>query len=285
MNRTIFILGSGIMGCDLALLFARHGWQVVVWHRTDAGVAQQRWESRVDGYTKRGILSPGEQQELRQSTSFTSSFQQASSSDWILETIAEADSLKRDLLVALDSYRRADSILASNTSSIDLESLAACLKGTESFLGVHFFNPVLRMPLVEVAPVRNTALPCLQKVDHWLTSMGMEPIRVQARAGLVVNRLMAGLIVQAFRLWDEGVAAPADIDRLGAGVLGHPLGPFALADFIGLDVVEAILTNLSASLPDTALTPPDSLKDLVRQNWLGRKTGRGVFEYPPHPSD
>ncbi len=280
MLKTASILGSGIMGCDLALLFARHGWQTVVWHRSDAEIARTRWQHRITEYISRGILAPDEEEPLVQRTGFTVSLQRAASADWILETVAEVAAIKRDLLVSLNHHRLPDSILASNTSSVDLESLSSGLRESDSFLGVHFFNPVLRMSLVEVAPVKRTAPASVQRVEQWLVAMGKEPVRVQAQAGLVVNRLMAGFVVQAFNLWEEGVASPADIDRLSAGVLGHPLGPLALADFIGLDVLEAILGNLSEALSDPTLSPPKSLKRLVQQKRLGRKTGVGVFEYP-----
>jgi 3-hydroxybutyryl-CoA dehydrogenase len=230
-------------------------------------------------YLERGILSAEECVRRKDLTQYTSMLQRASEADLILETVAEDFSVKRDILSAVDACRKKQSILASNSSSLDLETLSDCLQNSTSFLGVHFFNPALRILMVEVAPTGHTSSDCLHETEEWIKCVGKEPICVRPRAGLVVNRLMAGYIVQAFRLWSEGVAKPADIDRLSAGVLGHPIGPLALADLIGLDVVQAILENLSISFPDSGLSPPDLLQELVRRNHLGRKTGQGVFTY------
>lgn len=281
MNEAVAILGSGTMGCDLSILFARHGYSVRLWHRVSAQKAAVVLGRRIDDYVTRGILSRDESERIRASTEFTDSTEQAARSSWIIETVTEDLGVKRDLLATMDRLRAVDSVLMSNTSSLPLERLAHGMGHVASFVGVHFFNPALRIRVVEVAPVAGTSAEIVPQIDRWLMSIGMEPVRVGGRPGMVVNRLMAGLVAQAFRLWEEGVGSPADIDRLAVGALGHPIGPLALADLVGLDVMLRILTTLSSELPDESLRPPQSLSRLVAHGRLGRKTGHGVF---PHPA-
>lgn len=278
--ESVAILGSGVMGCDLAILCARHGFAVRLWHRSDSDVAAQRWHRRVASYLVRGILTDEEARQAETLTEFTTSIERATDTPWILESVVEDMSIKCELLAWADRVRATGSVLMSNTSSLPLDKIENSLGRSDSFLGVHFFNPALKIHVVEVACVLRTEMSCVLHAEEWLRRIGKDPVRVRARPGFVVNRLMAGLIQQAFRLWEDGVASAGDIDRLAVGALGHPIGPLALADLVGLDVINAILTSLSRDIPDSALNPPRALQALIAEGKLGRKTGTGVHAYP-----
>ncbi len=280
MRETVAILGSGTMGCDVALLCARAGYEVCVWHRKDAGVAEARWTRRVASYVQREILTAAEAERMKLATHFTEELSVAAHARWIVESIAEDLGMKREWLARIDRLCAPDTILMSNTSCLPLDRLADDLTRPNWFAGVHFFNPALKIRLVEVAGATQTEAECLARIHQWVTSLGRSPVRVKATPGFVVNRLMAGLMAQAFRLLEAGTATAADIDRLACEVLGHPIGPLALGDLIGLDIAEAILARLSDDIPDPALRPCETLRSLVAAGHLGRKTGRGVHSYP-----
>ncbi len=280
MRETIAILGSGTMGCDVALLGARYGYEVCVWHRMDAGIAEQRWNRRLRSYVTREILTEEEAERAKRATKFTAAIDVAARARWIVESMVEDLEVKREWLAKIDQHRGPDSVLMSNTSCLPLDRMADVLRHPESFAGVHFFNPALRIRMVEVASAKKTEAGCLARIQEWVRSLGRTPVLVKATPGFVVNRLMAGLMAQAFRLWEGGTASAADIDRLACEVLGHPIGPLALGDLIGLDITEKILDRLSEDIPDPALRPCATLRSLVAAGHLGRKTGRGVHEYP-----
>lgn len=276
----VFILGSGTMGCDLAILCARAGRSVLLWHRADAQKAMTRFDERVSRYIQRGILSVEEGSRVRRLTSGTARLEESQSAAWIIESVVEVAQIKGELLGAVDRIRCPDSILVSNTSSLSLAEIAKPMTHRESFAGVHFFNPALKIPVVELATLSGTDPLCMTRLEGWLKELGKEPIRVKEGTGFVVNRLMIGLMHQAFLLWEEGESSAADIDRLAVGALGHPIGPLALADLVGLDVIFSIFENLATGIPDPRLSPPKSLRALVEQAKFGRKTGEGIYKYP-----
>ena len=221
---------------------------------------------------------------MKRATSFTDEIDVAAQARWIVESIAENLEDKSNWLAKIDRNCGPDAILMSNTSCLPLDRIADALIRPEWFAGVHFFNPALKIRLVEVAGATKTGDDCLARIQHWVNSLDRSPVMVKATPGFVVNRLMAGLMAQAFRLLEAGTATAADIDRLACEVLGHPIGPLALGDLIGLDIAEKILARLSEDIPDPALRPCETLRSLVAAGHLGRKTGRGVHSYPAQPA-
>jgi len=264
---SIGLFGTGVMANGIAALCLANGLDVVL---------QSNAPERADALRQELLqASP----EAKVSTDIAS----LSGCQLLLEATVEDLAVKREALSRLEPHLPADAFLATTTSSLSVTELAAALATPERMVGVHFFNPVHRMPLVEIVAGVRTSPEAVEAGRTFAHALGKRPLRVPDRAGFLVNRLLIPYLNQAVRLTESGYASPADIDlaiTLGAQ---HPLGPFALIDLIGADVCEAI----SASLFDEFHRPydaaPPELKQRVRSGMLGRKTGHGYYDYPAKP--
>jgi 3-hydroxybutyryl-CoA dehydrogenase len=199
--------------------------------------------------------------------------------DLIIEAATENESLKRDILKRVESIARPDSIIATNTSSISITRLAANLKQPERFVGMHFFNPVPVMALVEIIRGLQTSDQTVSAVSDLAQKLGKTPIGVKNSAGFVVNRILCPMINEAIFALGEGLASAEEIDagmKLGCN---HPIGPLALCDLIGLDVQLAVMEVLYSSFNDPKYRPAPLLREMVDAGLLGRKTGRGFYSY------
>jgi 3-hydroxybutyryl-CoA dehydrogenase len=201
-----------------------------------------------------------------------------------LEATVEAAEPKVRALRIAEGHLPEDAVLASTTSSLSITALAAALRRPERMMGLHFFNPVDRMPLVEVVAGLRTEQATVDAGRDFVHAVGKRPLRVPDGPGFLVNRLLIPYLNQAVRLAESGFATADDIDLAMAHGAGHPMGPFALIDLIGADVVEAIGRSLDQGLHRTCDGPPPELRRRVALGWLGRKTGRGYFSYPPSRS-
>ena len=198
-----------------------------------------------------------------------------------LEATTEAMEPKVQALRAAEERLPSDAVLASTTSSLSITALGAALARPERMIGLHFFNPVGRMPLVEVVAGLRTDQAAVGRGREFVHTLGKRPLGVPDGAGFLVNRLLIPYLNQAARLVESGFATVQDVDRAMTLGAGHPMGPFALTDLIGADVVEAIGRSLEDAFHRTCDAPPPELRRRVALGWLGRKSGRGYFDYPP----
>lgn len=211
-------------------------------------------------------------------TRILSSYEDLAEADLVIECVPEDISVKRSVFQALEKVCGAATVFATNTSSLSVEELAQATKRPNQFLGLHFFNPADKMPLVEMISLPSTEQNVKDRASEFLQRIGKHPVQVANVSGFIVNRLLFAMIGEAIRLLQAQVASREDIDaamKLGSN---HPMGPLELADFIGLDVCHQILTRLAAA-GDSFYESPSLLQQLVQRGDLGRKTGRGFYEY------
>lgn len=279
--KNIFIIGAGTMGLDIAQVFSASGHSVTVYDMTDAIIARSA-EKLEKGLAKRvakGKMEQSAMDAVIDGIEFTTRYDNAKVADLVIEAIIENAEVKKTVFRNLDALCPQETIFASNTSSISITELAASTNRPDRFIGMHFFNPATVMKLVEVIRGMHTSDRTFNAVFELSTAIGKTPIQVQEAPGFVVNRILIPMINEAIVLVAEGVASPEDIDaamKLGAN---HPMGPLALGDLIGLDVVLAIMDTLFAETKDSKYRAHPLLKKMVRANLLGRKTGRGFFTY------
>ena len=276
--RKVAVLGSGTMGVDIALLFALKGSSVLLWHRKDRSIARSRLDARILKYKEKNILSAEQIDAVLKNVRFMDDLKEIAGCDLIVESIVEDRSEKIKLLnqVAIIAPK---TVITTNTSSLSIEDLASELPESTAFAGMHFFNPVLRLELVEIVTCGATSPVTIQLLRDVCAQLDKIPVLVNDSPGFIVNRLMACQICQAIRMLEEGVASAEDIDSaLRLGLL-HPIGPLALADLIGLDVVLNILSNIFEKTGDESFRPSTKLRHLVESGCLGRKTGSGLYSY------
>ncbi len=267
------------MGIDIALLFAQHGFGVVLWHRACADTARQRLMSRLGRYVAKEVFSAETAEYLSNTIQVTDSDEYAATADLIVESVVEDDTAKTAILTHFDNLMRQDSILVTNTSSFSIDRLAQELKKKKEFAGLHFFNPATKMELVEIVAGKNTSAETVKELSGLAGRLGKTVVTVQDAPGFIVNRLLMIQINSAICLLESGAATAQDIDQAMMSGLGHKKGPLALADFIGLDVVNDILMSIYKATNEPAYKPADLLVQMVEQQRLGRKSGGGFFIY------
>ncbi len=270
------------MGTGIAHVFAQHGYEVA-WIEVD----KSRWEKSLatvaqnaDRQIKKGVLTPEEKEALLRRLTFYTDINGVSESiEFVVEAIPEDVELKLKVWRSIGERVSPDAILATNTSSISITRLAAVVPRPSRFIGMHFMNPVPVMRLVEVIRAHQTDEATTQKVIQIAKALGKEPIVVQDYPGFISNRVLMPMINEAiYALW-QGVATREAIDGIMKLGMNHPMGPLELADFIGLDVCLAILRVLYEGFGDPRYAPCPLLVNMVQAGYLGRKTGRGFYEY------
>ncbi len=279
--RRVGVLGAGLMGSGIAEVCAKAGFTVVVREVDEKALAagRRRIENSLSKAIERGKLEAKAGDEIRARLTFSSSLEEISSSDLILEAIVENLDVKREVYRALDEMCGPETIFCSNTSSLTITELAAATKRPDRFAGLHFFNPVPVMKLVEVVRGLATSEATVSAVTAFARALGKEPVACRDNSGFIVNRLLVPYLLDAIRAHEQGVGSLEDIDtgmKLGCA---HPMGPFELLDYVGLDTVYAIAEIMFAEYRETRFAPPALLKRLVLAGRFGRKTGRGFFEY------
>lgn len=264
------------MGIDIALLFALKGIPVFLWHRNDCAIAQNRLNLRIQKYCDKEILSDSQIRLAQSNISVVQDVTLLAECQLIVESIAEDYAAKIELLRRV-AGAAPTAVVATNTSSLSVEQLATELPACTVFFGLHFFNPVLKIELVEIITCSKSSADGVEFLLRICGLLEKTPVIVRDSPGFVVNRLMACQVCQAIRMLEEGVASVEDIDRAVKLGLLHPIGPLALADLIGLDVILNILNNIFLKTGNEAFTPPRRLKELVEKGCLGRKTGNGFY--------
>ena len=277
----IFVLGAGTMGAGIAQAFAAKGYEVILRdikdEFVDRGLAGiQKNLSRLVAKEK---ITQEEMEDILCRLTGTTDIRMASDCDLVIEAAVENIQIKKQIFAELDEICGEDAILATNTSSLSITEVASATKRPDKVIGMHFFNPAPIMKLVEVIKGMATSEETFNKVKEVAENIGKKPVEVAEAPGFVVNRILIPMINEAFGIMAEGIASPEDIDQsmmLGAN---HPMGPLALGDLIGLDVCLAIMDVLYKETGDSKYRAHSLMRKYVRAGWLGRKTGRGVYQY------
>ena len=277
----IGVVGAGFMGSGIAESAARAGLRVRVYEPEEAPLTRSR--SRIATSVERAVsggkLDAEAAQALQERISFSSELHSLHGAELVIEAIVEDLEAKRRMFRLLDDALDDAVILASNTSSIPIAGLAAATHRPTRVLGLHFFSPVPVMRLVEVVVALDTAPDTVTTAESFVAQIGKRPIRTKDRSGFIVNMLLVPYLMAAVRMYEDGFATREDIDegmKLGAG---HPMGPLQLCDFIGLDVLYAVCDSLYEEFKRAEYAPPPLMKRMVALGHLGRKTGRGFYEY------
>jgi 3-hydroxybutyryl-CoA dehydrogenase len=279
--RTVGVLGCGLMGSGIAQVSAAAGYKTIVRevndHFLDKGLGRIR-KFLDDGVTKGKVASEARDITLS-NLSGTTSFDALGDCDLIVEAIVESLDDKRQTYAALEPLVKPSTIFVSNTSSLCITELAAATGRPDRFAGLHFFNPVPIMKLVEVIRALTTSDGTYQAVFAFAQSLGKEPITAPDQPGFIVNRLLVPYLLNAIRAYENGLGSLEDIDtgmKLGCG---YPMGPFTLLDFVGLDTTYYIANIMFEEFREPAYAPPPLLKRMVLAGRMGRKSGQGFFSY------
>jgi len=284
MAEAVGVVGSGIMGSGIAEVAARRGCDVVV--REVDGAAAESARARIAASLARAVragkLTAGERDETLGRLRLTTEFSDLADRDLVIEAVVEDETEKTVVFQTLGKVVSEGCLLASNTSSIPIMKLAAATERPERVIGMHFFNPVPVLPLVELVPSLLTSTETLHRAETFATErLGKKTVLSKDRAGFVVNALLIPYLLAAVRMVESGFASADDVDTAMVAGCAHPMGPLALADLIGLDTAAAVAASMYTEFKEPLYAPPPLLLRMVEAGLLGRKTGRGFFDYRP----
>lgn len=279
--ETIGVVGCGLMGSGIAQVSAQAGYRTIVREVDDETVAAGigRVESFLAAGVERGRVAAGDRDRTLANLSGTSRLEDLADCDLIIEAIVENVDAKREVFATLDEVVGADTVFASNTSSLCITELASATRRPERFIGLHFFSPVPIMRLVEVVRGLATSDETCENVLAFGRSVGKDPVTAPDRPGFIANRLLIPYLLDAIRAHEEGVGTIEDIDKTMSLGCGYPMGPFTLLDFVGLDTTCYIAGIMYDEFKDPRYAPPPLLKRMVLAGRHGRKTGRGFYTY------
>jgi 3-hydroxybutyryl-CoA dehydrogenase len=286
--KRVGVVGCGLMGSGIAQVCAEAGYPVIV--REVSEELLKKGLGKIESFLAKGVekgkVTPERKTEVLGRLEGTTTLEKLSSCDLVIEVVVENLHAKREVYQALDAACPARTIFASNTSSLSITEMAAFTKRADRFVGLHFFNPVPLMKLVEVVRSPLTSGETFEKVVAFARTLGKTPIRATDKSGFIVNRLLVPYLLDAIRAVEEGVGSIQDIDegmKLGCG---HPMGPLTLLDFVGLDTTYSIANIMFDEFREKRFAPPPLLKRMVQAGLYGRKSGKGFYDYsqePPRP--
>ncbi len=281
------VVGCGLMGSGIAQVVAQAGCQVTVrevsTELVDKGL--KSIEKNLQRLVEKGVLNAAQSGEVHGRLRGTTSLDDLRGCDLVIEAIIEQLPAKKELYTALDAICSKHTIFASNTSSISITEMAMVTQRPDRFLGLHFFNPVPVMKLVEVIRTIATDAKVFEEIVRFAERLGKTPVRTSDRTGFIVNRLLVPYMLDAVRALEEGVASIEDLDNSMKLGCGHPMGPLTLLDFVGLDTTYYIANVMFDEFREKRFAPPPLLKRMVLAGWNGRKAGRGFYDYsdPKNP--
>ena len=277
----VAVVGCGMMGRGIVEVAAAAGLEVTAIKVTPGNLDEPREKIRqsLDRRVKKGKMTAEQCEQVLARIKLSSDLAAVEGADLVVESAVEDEAAKIDLLRKIESKMHPEAVLGTNTSSLRLEALARSLARPERFVGLHFFSPVPAMDLVELGGPEKTAEFALQRAESFCTQIGKTPVRIVSSPGYVVNRLLVPYLLHGIETLESGIASADGIDtamRLGCG---HPMGPLALSDLIGLDIVYAMAETLARELGDKRYAIPQTLEQLCKAKQLGRKSGIGIFDY------
>ncbi|MBA2501840.1 MAG: 3-hydroxyacyl-CoA dehydrogenase family protein [Pyrinomonadaceae bacterium] len=287
--RKVGVLGCGLMGAGIAQTAATAGFETVVREVSEDALKKgfAGIEKSLAKFAEKGTITGEQQTEIRNRLSSTTEFEPLADCDIIIEAIVENLDVKRETFKRLDELCKPETIFASNTSSLSITEMMTSTSSDRQkrFIGLHFFNPVPLMKLVEVVRTILTNEEVYETAVDFGTRLGKTPVRAGDKTGFIVNRLLVPYMLDAIRALEEGVGSITDIDnamRLGCG---YPMGPFTLGDFVGLDTTYYIAEIMFNEFREKRFAPPPLLKRMVLAGLYGRKTGRGFYDYTIDPKN
>lgn len=279
--KTVGVVGAGTMGRGIARVAAEAGFQVLLVDVTQELVdrALQANDRELQRMVEKGKLSAEDRAAVMARFKGTADLAEMAACDFVIEAIFEDLAVKKDLFRRLDEICRAGVVLASNTSALSITEIAVATRRPQLVAGMHFFNPAPVMKLVEVVRGLTTGDETVDLVREMAVRFGKEPVIVKESPGFVVNRILVPMMNEAIWLLQEGVASAEDIDKAMKLGANHPIGPLALADLVGLDVLLAVVETLHRELGEDKYRPAPLLRQMVRAGRLGRKSGAGFYQY------
>ena len=279
--KKVGIIGNGSMGGGIAQTAAQNGYEVIMVGRRRESVekAVDRIAGSLQKRIDKGKMAPEEKEAVLSHISCTLDIKDTASCDFVIEAIAEVIEDKIETFVRLEQIVSPECILATNTSSLSLSEIASFMKDNTRLVGIHFFNPVPAMKLVEIVRTETVSESVVQSATEFAESLGKTTILAKDTPGFIVNYLQYPFRLNAMRMLEKGIASAKDIDTAAKLGLGHPMGPLELQDMVGLDVTYNATKSIYEKTGDPAMEPPKILKDMVEAGQLGRKTGKGFYEY------
>jgi 3-hydroxybutyryl-CoA dehydrogenase len=288
VGEVVAVAGCGLMGSGIAQVCAEAGHSVIVREVDDKALAAGL--ARIQGFLKKGVdrgkMAPERRDAILGAIRGTTQLSDLATADVVIEAVVENIAAKKELYGALDRICRAETLFASNTSSLSITEMAAGTKHPLRFVGLHFFNPAPIMKLVEVIRSPLTSAASFDRALAFARGLGKTAVAAKDTTGFIVNRLLVPYMLDAVRAFEQGVASIVDIDasmRLGCG---HPMGPLTLLDFVGIDTTYFIADIMFDEFRETRFAPPPLMKRMVQAGMLGQKSGRGFYDYssdPPQP--
>jgi 3-hydroxybutyryl-CoA dehydrogenase len=279
--KNVSVVGCGLMGSGIAEIAAKSGFDVTVREVDDAALEAGKAKIRksMERAVEKGKLEASDRDAAWARLSFTTSVEDLSGSDIVIEAIVESLDAKNELFGALDDLCGPDTIFASNTSSLTVTDMAAATKRPDRVVGLHFFNPVPVMKLVEVVRTIVTSDDVFDAAFAFARALGKEPIAAKDNSGFVVNLLLVPYMLDAIRQLERGVASISDIDKAMTLGCGYPMGPFVLCDFVGIDTTYKISEIMFEEYREERYAPPPLLKRIVSMGRYGRKSGKGFYDW------
>ena len=283
--KRVGVLGCGLMGSGIAQVAAAAGYETLardvaqpILDQAKAGI-----EKSLAKLVEKGKLPAADRQAALQRLSFTTATADLKGCDIVIEAVTEDLAVKNALWQELDGLCGAATIFASNTSSLTIAAMAAATKRTDRFVGLHFFNPVPLMPLVEVVKTVTTSPDTFSRAYAFAKSLGKEAVAAKDNSGFIVNLLLVPYLLDAIRALEHGVGSVPDIDKAMQLGCGYPMGPLTLLDFVGLDTTYKIAEIMFAEYKEQKYAPPPLLKRMVLAGMYGKKSGKGFYDYSVHP--
>jgi 3-hydroxybutyryl-CoA dehydrogenase len=279
--KTVGVLGCGLMGSGVAQVSAAAGFRTIVLEVDDNVL--KKGLGRIEKFLTDGVAKGKVTEQVKATTlghlSGTTSYADLKDCDLVIEAIVENVEVKKQAYVQVEAVVRPDCLMATNTSSLCVTELAASTTRPDKFGGLHFFNPVPLMKLVEVIKALSTSGETFEALYGFAQTIGKEPIAAPDRGGFIVNRLLVPYLLDAIRCLEEGLGTVEDIDKGMKLGCGYPMGPFTLLDFVGLDTTYFIANIMFDEFRETRFAPPPLLRRMVLAGYLGKKSGRGFYQY------